>query len=71
VETRVTCRPCVIADFLAEEAFRVDEDFSAGIRMWHDKCKRKNCDCQVDPRERTLLRHVRSLAHAESCHDVP
>ena len=68
--SRVVCRPCEIAEYLTEEASLLEKDFSAGIRMWHDKCKQKDCDCQVKPRERRLLQRVRSVAGDKNCRDV-
>ena len=67
METRIVCRPCQIAEYLAEEAFCLEEDFSAGVRMWHDKCKQVNCDCQVKPREGKLLSFLRLLLAAGRC----
>ena len=55
------CRPCLIAVYLAEEALLLRKDFSGGIRMWHDKCKRKDCDCQAGPHGKKLLHRMRAL----------
>jgi len=70
VASGVVCRPCEIAEYLTEEASLLKKDFSAGIRMWHDKCKRKDCDCQVEPRGRKLLQRVRSLARDKNRCDM-
>ena len=60
-----TCKPCEVAGFLEEEAemdwYGEDEaeNIRIGARDWHDKCR--GCDCEVTPRDKTLLRHLRKL----------
>ena len=59
------CRPCSIANMLIEEAQILKEDFSGGIVMWHDQCKKGNCTCGCKRSERkSLLQRLRRSHHA-------
>ena len=59
------CKNCEVGNYLIEEAQINQEDFSAGIRMWHDKCrgKKENCTCGCHRDEQALLQRLRRFLH--------
>lgn len=59
------CKNCEVGNYLIEEAQYRKEDFSTGIRAWHDQCKKKGCSCGCKRSERkSLLQRLRRSHHA-------
>ena len=52
------CHPCTVAGYLIEEAQILEENFTAGIIMWHNKCKGGDCSCGCTRSEQKLLRRL-------------
>ena len=57
------CHPCTVAGYLIEEAQILEENFSAGIIMWHNKCKGPPCSCGCKHDHENVLLRLWHLLH--------